>query len=291
MLLEFDLAGAEWVVTSYLCQDKKRLDVVRSGKSPHVVTGAIVFGPPEALVLAEHKALKEVSDPDELLKARQERFPELLKYPFLPRTKTVRQAGKGCNFQLDYREGYRAYAVVNEMAESEAKRQVHAYRHIAYPGLLPWYASIDREVRDTRTLTNCFGRQIYFQGALEDGTFRKATNFKSQSTVFDVTGRAMSLMLDDESADFEPAELLAQVHDSLLTQYLSRDFRAMARYAIKLALDYMSPTLHYNSMDFTLGVGLKVGHNWGRTKEIAPMRDEDRLALSLEQAYDELQRR
>ena len=32
MLLEFDLAGAEWVVVAYLSGDERMIDVVESGK-------------------------------------------------------------------------------------------------------------------------------------------------------------------------------------------------------------------------------------------------------------------
>ncbi len=285
MLFELDLSGAEWVVTSYLCRDERRLDIVRSGKSPHVTTGAIVFGPSEDLVIAEHKAAKDISNPDDLLKLRQERFPELLKFPHIPRTKTVRQAGKGCNFQLDYREGYRSYALVNEMDEREAKRQIQYYRHVAYPGLLKWYESIDKEVRDTRTLTNCFGRRIYMQGALDDDTFRQATTFKSQSSVFDVTSHAMALLMDDEDIVLEPT--MVQVHDSIMTQPLpqfERDFHAQARSIIKLGLEYLSPTLDYGE-PFVLGVNLKVGPNWGALTELPLTRDADALARDLERVW------
>lgn len=286
MLLEFDLAGAEWTVTSYLCRDEKRLEIVRSGRSPHIATGSLMFGPPEELVAREHKLAKDIADPLELEAFRREHMPELLKFPRLPRTKTVRQAGKGANFQLDYREGYRAYALVNEMPENEAKSHIDLYRRLAYPGLLRWYEAIDREINDTRTLTNCFNRKVYFSGALNDDLYRQATPFKSQSTVFDITARAMPLMLNDGSADFRPAQLLAQVHDSLLTGYRSRDFAAMARFAIKLGLDYMSPVLDYGE-PFTLGVGLKAGLAWGKSKEIKLVRDEGLMARELEQAWCE----
>ncbi len=241
------------------------------------------------MVSAEHKLAGKIDDPNELYELRKAKMPELFKFPYLPRTKTVRQAGKGCNFQLDYREGYRAYALINEMDEREAKRQVHAYRNVAYPGLLTWYDSIDKEIRDSRTLTNCFGRRIYYQGAMDDAMFREATNFKSQSTVFDVTSHAIPLIMEDESSDFAVSEIMTQVHDSLLVQHRSRDFPAMARFAIKLAFDYMSPTLNYNGMDFTLGVGMKAGLDWAHMTELRLTRDADALARDLDRVWHESQ--
>lgn len=261
------------------------IEIFRSGKSPHPVTGNRVFGVPEDVIVRESKIVGLNNDPDEIAALRKQYFPELARHGFLPRTMSIRQAAKKMGHSLNYRLGYKTFALKNEIAETEAKRFVSLYREKAYPGLLKWYEQIDRTIRDTRTLTNCFGRCVYFQGALDDETFREATAFIPQSSVFDITGRAMPLMLEDETPDFATAELLAQVHDSLLTQYLSRDFRAMARYAIRLALDYMSPTLHYNDMDFVLSVGLKAGHNWGHTHEIKLTRDADALALELERIY------
>jgi len=105
--------------------------------------------------------------------------------------------------------------------------------------------------------------------------------------VFDITAKAMPSILNDGSEDFEPAELLAQVHDSLLTQYRSRDFHAMARFAIKTGLDYMSPVLSYHGEEFTLGVGLKAGLDWGAMSEVRLTRDEGMLAEALVRANRE----
>lgn len=284
MLLEFDLGGADYFVTAFCANEPRMIDIFRSGKSPHPITGSRIFGVSEDAIIRENKLVGLNNDPDEIAELRKQ-LPELKSAPFLPRTMSIRQAAKKANHGLNYREGYRTFALKNEIMETEAKRIVTLYREKAYPGLLDWYDRIDKTIRDTRTLTNCFGRCVYFQGALDDATFREATAFIPQSSVFDITGRAMPLMLEDETSDFATAELLAQVHDSLLTQYLSRDFRAMARYAIRLALDYMSPTLHYNDMDFVLSVGLKAGHNWGHTHEIKLTRDADALALELERIY------
>jgi DNA polymerase I-like protein with 3'-5' exonuclease and polymerase domains len=274
------------VVTAYFANEKNMLNVCRTGKSPHVYTGQTIFEVPEKLIMAEHKMLGNSVGEDIVAEARK-KIPELAAFKFLPRTMSVRLASKKANHGLNYRLGYKTHALNNEIAESESKRIVDMYRTKTYPGLQnDWYPWIDRTVRDTRTLTNCFGRTVYFQGALDDETFRDATAFVPQSTVFDVTRVAKTKMFENDSADFAPAEPLAQVHDSLLTQYLSHDFKAMARYAIKLGLDYLSPTLQYNDMDFTLSVELKVGRNWGQLEEIKLTPDPDALALELERVYD-----
>lgn len=215
----------------------------------------------------------------------------------------VRHNGKisvtgNSNHALNYREEFRTFALKNNMSENEAKTIIELYRgtrldssRAAYPGLLKWYERIDRTVRDTRRLYNCFGGSVYFSGALNDDTFRKATAYVPQSTVFFVTAQAMPKLLDDETPDFAPSQLLIQDHDSLVTQYRSRDFAAMARYAIRLGLDYLSPVLRYNGFEFTLSVGCKVGLNWKDMTEIKLTRDEGALAASLEKIWNEQRER
>lgn len=190
------------------------------------------------------------------------------------------------NHGLNYRESFRMFALANEMEEREAKQIVNMYSKQVYPGIGEWWNRIDEEVRRTRVLTNSFGRKCYFMGQLNDDTFKQATAFVPQSTVFDVTAQALPKLFEDASDDFAPAELLAQVHDSLLLQYRKLDFLAMARFVVKLALDYFSPTINYGE-PFKLGVDCKVGLDWGSMKGLKLTPDADALARDLAQAWDE----
>lgn len=285
MLLEFDLSGAEWVVVAYLCRDENMLNVVRSGKSPHVVTGALMSGVSEETVIAEEELNKKTHDPDEIA-ANRKSLP-LDDATFLPRTMTIRSAGKRSNHACNYHVGYKVFALTNEMEEREAKKIVTLYSSAAYPGLQTWWAGTDEKIRKTRTLTNCFGRRVYLMGQINEDLFKQGYAFVPQSTVVDSCNQAMVRMFEDDTPDFGPSQLLAQVHDSLLTQYLSTDFRAMARYAIKLGRDYMRPILHYGE-DFQLNTDLKVGLSWGQLRKVELTDDEDALADKLHEAWDKL---
>lgn len=290
MLLDFDLAGAEWYVTAYLTaglvNGTKMLAVAKSGKSPHTLTGATLSGLPPELVELENSIIGKSSDPLIIAQLRREKLPpEIFKAQFLPRGSSIRQASKTANFGLNYREGPDTYSRKNEIDFQEAKKVVQLYRERSYPELVKWYQWIDAKIRKDRILTNCLGRKIWFMGALNDDTFRQATAAVPQSTVFDIAAQAMPKMLNDDSADFAAAQLLAQVHDSLLTQYLNRDFKAMARYAIKLGLDYMSPWLDYGE-PFKLNVTMKTGLDWGNLNETKLSMDESAVALALEESFE-----
>lgn len=269
MLLSFDLSGADWVTTAFCCRDPAMLEVARSKQSPHPITGSRITGLTVDQVMAEHKLIGNKIDPIEIADLRRTHLPDIVSQAtFLPRTMSIRQMAKKANHGLNFRLGYKSFALRNEMDERDALKVVDLYRKKAYPGLLRWYNELDEQIRKTRTLENCFGRKVYFSGAMNDDTFREATAFIPQSTTFDVCGRAMQLYMRDDSAAFTPAFLLMQVHDSLVFDYRSHDFSIMAEFCRKLALDYMSPTLCYHGENYTLDVSMKAGMTWGSLKEI-----------------------
>lgn len=269
MMFNLDLAGAEWVIVAYLADDANMIAVSTSGKSPHVVTGSLISRVPEELVLADHKLLGDLTNPDDIMQLREVKLPELLALPgtFIPRTMSIRQAGKKSNHGLNYGMGYRRFALENEMPETDAKTIHQLYSTQAYPGLSNWWKSIKNELKSNhRMLSNCFGRKVRLLQEAGSELYDAAYSFKPQSTVGDVVNRAMTAAYDDDSPAFRPMRLGAQVHDSLMLQYpvdgplLGEWLLAMKR--------YLQPDLTYSGKTFRLGVDLKVGYDWGNMATI-----------------------
>lgn len=291
MLLEFDIAGAEWVVVAYLSKDPTMLEVVKSGKSPHVVTATRMSSVTESMVKDEEKLNGKLRDP-EIIAANRKSIPGLLDCAtFLPRSMSIRQAAKKANHGLNYDEGYLTFALSNEMDNSDSKKIVDLYKNRVYPFIPKWHKSIREELEKTRTLTNCFDRKCYFMGNIDNDMFKQGYAFKPQSTVFDISAKAMPRMMNDDSDDFALAKLYAQVHDSLLIDHVSKDFQQIARFAIKLGIEYMRPTLNYGE-DFVLGTTMKAGFDWGHLHEIENFTtDVDKLAVELEGIHREFYRK
>lgn len=285
MFISCDLAGAEWFVTGFVAKEPNMIKVYHSGVSPHLVTGSLMTGLSQDEVAAEAKVLKESNDPILIANTRKELFPNMLRVLWLPRTMTVRQAAKKANHGGNYREGYKTFALKNEMDETEAKRILELYRGKAYRGLNTWYKRIDAEVSKTRCLSNCWGRKVFFMSALDDDTFRAATSFIPQSTVVDIIDIALPKIMNDDRPEFEPADIRAQVHDSLLIDYLSRDYLLMARFIHGL-VEYLSPTINYGE-PFKLKVDTKVGYNWKDMTEIRTDISEEQLAEVLRRVANE----
>jgi hypothetical protein len=272
LLIEFDLAGAEWVVVAYLSGDKNMIGVVESGKSPHVATASFISSVSEELILADHKLLGNNTNAIDILALRLEHLPELIdlqeaKVVFLPRSMSLRQMGKKSNHGLNYNMKFRRAALEWEIQESEAQPIVAYYSDVAYPGLKDYWRGTVEKLRKDRTLTNCFGRKVRLMGEWGNDLFDQAYSFVPQSTVVDICLEAMCLAFEDPDIENVQWHLGAQVHDSLMIQMPTYDWNVV-EHVCKKIIQYMSPVLEYNGYKFVLGVDMKIGLNWGDMRSI-----------------------
>ncbi len=266
--LEFDLAGAEWVVTAYLSGDPNMIAVCESGESPHVATGHLISQASKDLIIREHEAVGSATDPDVIERARKESVPELFEGGiFLPRTMSIRQAGKKSNHGLNYGMQYKRFALENEMPEKDSKTIVELYTQQAYPGLVTWHGEIRDELRTTRSLTNLMGRKIRLFDQPGPELWLKAYSFKPQGTVADICLTGMCAAYEDDDEVMRPALLCAQVHDSILFQYPDDDLDMLHEFARRIK-KHMSPELEARGRKFTLGVDCKIGPNWGDMRKL-----------------------
>jgi DNA polymerase I-like protein with 3'-5' exonuclease and polymerase domains len=273
ILLEFDLSGAEWVIVAYKSNDTNMIGVVTSGKSPHVVTGSLISGVPEDLVEKENKIVGSKTDPIIIDQLREKELPELfdIKGAFLPRTMSIRQAGKKSNHGLNYGMKYRLFALTNEIPEKDAIIMCDAYSDVAYPGVKDYWKGTIEQLRKDRTLTNCFGRKVKLLGEWGNDLFMQAFSYVPQSTVVDIVNEAMCLVYENEDPLFINTELMAQVHDSLVLQYPlpqnAKEWEDLTAFALRVK-EYMRPELEYSGHKFRLKSDMKLGLSWGRMSEV-----------------------
>ena len=278
MLIEFDKAGAEWVIVAYLSGEQRMIDILESGKSPHIVTGSLISRVPEKLVEDEEKLLKGETDPEVLDRVRREKMPMLFKGDyFIPRIFTIRQMGKKSNHALNYDEGYIRFALENEIEEAESKKIVIGYKTVAYPGLPLWHQSIREELRATRTLINLLGRKYEFKGAFDDNLFRAAYAYKPQSTVADIVHRAKIAIWQDQKILSKNWELLVQVHDSILLQYLGFSYKELAEGISWIVRNAMHQDLEAKGRRFEVKTECKIGMRWSDMYAFMPEKNEKKL--------------
>ena len=203
---------------------------------------------------------------------------------YLPRSMSIRQAGKKSNHGLNYDMKYKRFSFENEIPETEGRTLVELY-HKSYPGIRrTFHKSIQHRLNEDRTLVNCFGRKRRFMDAWGPTLFDAAYSFIPQSTVFDITRIGMVKFFDDTSMD--TIEVLTQTHDSNLFQIDIKDTQDAAHSIVKIGLDYMNPLCQYNSKEFYIGTTLKVGLDWGSMEECLLSLDVGQTALALDEVMD-----
>lgn len=289
ILIELDKAGAEWVVVAYLTGDARMIDVVESGKSPHVATAHYMTGLPDEIILKENKLVGHNTDPDLISDLRNsDPTLDLSSSRFIPRTTSIRQAAKKANHGLNYGEQYRTFALLNEMPEADAKTIVALYNDEVYPGIPLWHQAIRDELKQNdRILSNLFGYKCPFYDKWGGDLFRAAYSYKPQSTVGYLVLHGMVRAFKDTSETFKKAQLLANVHDSLVYQFLDYELSDIVFFIEKMSNVHMNQEFYTNGRSFQIKTDYTVGLNWGKHSEDNPQgMTEFRSDLPL---YDQLE--
>jgi DNA polymerase I-like protein with 3'-5' exonuclease and polymerase domains len=242
------------------------IQAIKEGVDVHAYTASLMFGMPIDFVKEENKLVGHTTNPEEIQRI-------LYAHPEIkdriagnwPRTMSLRQCGKKSNHGLNYDEGYKNFALINSIEEREARRIVEMY-HSIYPGIRIMYDAIKRQLQKDRTLTNCFGRKIFFMEDWCKDMWKSAYACLPQSTVVDCVNQAMIHMYHDEYLTKTcNINILAQVHDSILLEVprkIALDPMEWPRIVDKI-YTYLSPTLSYNGVSFTIKNDMKMGYNWG----------------------------
>ena len=280
--VELDLRQAEWIVTAFLAQESKMMDIYWSGKDPHLSTGSLLSGASPEIIQEDNKLVGHMTDPLEITKKRKAFTVEEMTNYYFPRSMSIRQAGKKSNHGFNYRMGYKRFALENEIKEAESKI-IHQKYHYAYPGLNSWYEEIEHIMRTDRTLQTCFGDKRRFLGAYTTEMVNEAISWAPQTTVARVTKYGMVGVYIDPRLN-RKMDLRANVHDSILVR-VEYSSAAELISLIRIAKSHMGERLEYHHREFTLRVDAKVGVNWGYMEEIPEkITDEGVVQAALEKS-------
>lgn len=279
--IEFDKRQAEWVVVAYVSGDARMLHVIETKRDPHSYTGALMLYEQlpsdirrsvsieqlEEIVKAENKLIGMLTDEDEIRMRRNGDKLIRTLASSMPRTMSTRQAGKKSNHGLNYDETYRMFALINEIPEHEAAKIVNLY-HKGYPGVRTnFHGWIKQQLtKNNRILENCFGRRMRFLDQWGPDLWKSAYASIPQSTVVDGLNQGLCEIYEDAGIVVKSnVDLLAQTHDSILTQFplkLLNEKRAWP--VIQKIYKYLEPKMEYNGRAFIIATDMKMGWNWGQ---------------------------
>lgn len=267
VFVEIDKRQAEWVATAYCAGDANMIQAIEDGVDVHVHTASLMFNVEPELVQYENKLIGHESSADRIAELRMSDDIVRRFMHNMPRTMSMRQCGKKSNHGLNYDEGYRGFALINEIEERDAKVIVDLYHRI-YPGIRIWYDTIKRLLQKDRTLTNYFGRRVRFMGQWNDQMWKSAYSMLPQSTVVDALNGGMVKIYEDNwitGKDHLNVDILAQVHDSILMQVpigVVKNPLIFAQFRDRI-YEYVSPPITYNGRTFSIATDMKIGMNWG----------------------------
>lgn len=127
------------------------------------------------------------------------------------------------------------------------------------PGLRVWWSDVERKIKETRTLSTCFGRRLHFFGRLEGEELRSAVAFEPQSTVGDVCNKMFVRL---SSIKRNP---ILTTHDEIVLEVEDKDVNDAARdmeIASKITLN-----LRPNVEPLVIPIEIAIGKNWKDTEE------------------------
>jgi len=128
--------------------------------------------------------------------------------------KTIRFIAKRCRHGLNYRMAPDRLAETTGLPIHKAHESYILYHRLT-PELRKWWASLAREVKETRVLYNAFGRRLKIMERLTDEAMESIVAFKPQSTIGDKVSQVIYQCHDDDRWP-QDARICLNVHDALI---------------------------------------------------------------------------
>ncbi len=242
---EFDLNRGESWVYAHLSEDPELLRIHTEGLDFHAETASTistVFGDTLTVDwIVEHK--------------------EGVGYK-------IRYVGKRTNHATSYRMGpFKGASVINEEAEetrvtvtvAQTKEAQDLWFEKYFMIKSSWWPEIERQLSDTRTLTTPYERIHQFHDAWGESLFKTATAYVPQSTSVDYLNRGyLKVYHLFEKPNAWDLKVLAQTHDSILVQYLTKHRDEV----IQSVLDVLPSKLTIKGREFTIPVEASFGNSW-----------------------------
>jgi DNA polymerase-1 len=173
-----DLSQAEARVVAYVSGDRKMMEFFEEGRDIHSFVAAMAWGLDEERVKKEHAGLRDVA----------------------------KRIAHGANY------GRSAEGVALEGIELGLARKCMTTYFMAFPGIQAWHRGVQRVLKTTRVLETPFGRKRTFAGRYSPDLLREAYAYVPQSTVGDITNRAVAVLWRQRW------EVVFQIHDEVVLQ-------------------------------------------------------------------------
>ncbi len=218
IFMNMDLSQAEARIVALAAEENAMISIFKGGGDVHKKNASWIFNIPESGVSDEQ-----------------------------------RQLAKKMVHALNYGMGYKSFAGHCNIGFGESKELIEKY-FCAFPMITEWHKKLQSQLNKTRTLTNYFGRKRIFFGRWGEDLFKEAYAYIPQSTIGDLLNLILIRLYDEIIKEGVDAEILLQVHDSILLQCKEKDVSKIKTLML-LANDFDVDGIVI-PMDF------KIGGNW-----------------------------
>ena len=272
-MINCDLSQAENRIVANIAPDFSMLEAFETGVDVHSLTGS-------KLCDLSPQEVKEQYDKWEKSGENKEFCAQIGNC-----NKPWRFWGKQANHALNYGLGPNKFAERLEIPVADAKMIIEKY-HRGYPGVHEYHAWIQNDLRkNNMTLVNCMGRKRRFFGRWGPDLFQEAYAQIPQSTVADIINSRGILPMYRDKAVFGSAELLDQVHDSIVFQVpVECGWLTGAVMLLSLQKLLVQP-VSWRLKEFTIPADFQMGLNMGKMSKIKVKGGVDEIAAEMEKVY------
>jgi uracil-DNA glycosylase family 4 len=174
-------------------------------------------------------------------------------------SKEERRIGKTLRHASNYAAGPTVIADELGCSLLEAKKLLLIYYN-SCPQLGLWHSRIQAELRQTRVLTNLYGRKHRFLDRWGDPLFRSAYSYKPQSSVGDHLNIGLTQFYNKYCHE---VRMIFQLHDAfyLLVKEGTEEYWARKMY------EECVRTIYINDEPMTIEMDFKVGPSWGESED------------------------
>ena len=157
----------------------------------------------------------------------------------------------------DYGLGPWGFAYQANIPFTEAKQKQQDFYN-AYPGIKGvYYAYVEDCIRRTRMLHNVFGRRQIFLDRINESTFRKGYAFIPQSSVTDITKKALKKL-------FKYYVVLLDLHDGIIMSVPRKE----VKYGIEAMYEAFDVPFKIWGIERKIPIEVMVGENWDAMEKV-----------------------
>ena len=275
--ISLDLSQAENRIVAYVANCVSMINAFETGVDIHSLTATMIMSVYYAGAIPEGVTVKTPA-------------------PIGDGKRPWRDWGKRANHGLNYGFGARAFALLNEVSEAEARFIVDSYHNTYKEVRTVFHTYVERCIKTNRYVPNLLGWKTPFLGELTGETYQMGYASIPQGSVGGIMGEVLNLWATTPEI-YEVLKLRVQIHDSVgfttKIQTEHEGWRKTAQ-ALRRIIDAMErPLTTHMGLTFKIPADMDLGMSYEKEAGVSLKaskipKDVDEFAKTLAEVVNEL---